>query len=70
MYQVFGMGGMVEELGEVGFEKVEVAGHNCNNIYTDCNRNNRETPCVLELRTQRYIFLLGHYAEKNWDERF
>jgi hypothetical protein len=27
MHQVFGMGGMVENLGEVGFEKVEVAGH-------------------------------------------
>ncbi len=38
MYQVFGMGGMVEEFGEVGFEKVEVAGHGCNTMYPQYNR--------------------------------
>jgi hypothetical protein len=27
MHQVFGMGGMVEDLGEVWFKEVEVAGH-------------------------------------------
>ncbi len=29
MHQVFGMGGMVKDLGKVWFKKVEVAGHVC-----------------------------------------
>ena len=54
------MGGMVEELGEVGFEKVEVAGHGCNNIYTHYSR---KIWSVLKLRV-RIVYTTVHYLRQ------